>query len=344
MSVSAPALPTSVPCVIVEGMKPLPPVKPMSLARHGIDRDHLSRGQDGDLRELWASGASPVFEHRGSLLVAAGGLFSTEPGMVPGKQTEIYLGRDADGNRYIGVSLDDAGRSELDTALSTSRARDATDLLTAPGEGIDSSEPVWLPLRQLAESLDDVQVSLACEIVGLGNWHRAHQFSPRTGRATHPTLGGWVRTDPDNGSEHFPRTDPAVIVLIINTDDEGIERVLLGNNAAWEADRYSLLAGFVEPGETLERAVIREVYEEAHVEVENPRYLGSEPWPFPCSLMLGFSAEAPSLEFAADEAELATLTWFTRDELRAAIEHGKVRAPGLVSIAGQLLYSWLDNI
>ena len=121
---SAPALPTSVPCVIVEGMKPLPPVKPMSLARHGIDRDHLSRGQDGDLRELWASGASPVFEHRGSLLVAAGGLFSTEPGMVPGKQTEIYLGRDADGNRYIGVSLDDAGRRELDTALSTSRARD----------------------------------------------------------------------------------------------------------------------------------------------------------------------------------------------------------------------------
>lgn len=325
-------------------MKPLPPVKPISLARHGIDRDHLSRGQDGDLNELWASGALPVFEHRGAVLVAAGGLFICDPSMVPGEQTEIYLGRDDEGHRYIGVSLDDSGRSQLDTVLATSRARDATDLLSAPGEGIDSSEPLWLPLRQLAESLDDVQVSLACEIVSLGNWHRAHQFSPRSGRPTRPTLGGWVRTDPENGSEHYPRTDPAVIVLIIHTDEDEVERVLLGNNAAWEADRYSLLAGFVEPGETLERAVIREVYEEAHVEVVNPQYLGSQPWPFPCSLMLGFSVEAPSLDFAADEAEIATLTWFTREELRAEIARGAVRAPGVVSIAGQLLYSWLDNI
>lgn len=325
-------------------MKPLPPVKPISLARHGIDRDHLSRGQDGDLEKLWASGAKPVFEHRGSLLVASGGLFISDPDLVPGGQTEIYLGRDGEGHQYIGVSLDDSGRSQLDTSLATSRARDATDLLTAPGEGIDSAEPVWLPLRQLAESLDDVQVSLACEIVSLGNWHRAHQFSPRTGRPTRPTMGGWVRSDPENDSEHFPRTDPAVIVLIINTDEDGVERVLLGNNAAWEADRFSLLAGFVEPGETLERAVIREVFEEAHVEVRNPQYLGSQPWPFPCSLMLGFSAEAPSLDFAADEAEIATLTWFTREELHAAIESGTVRAPGLVSIAGQVLYSWLDNI
>ena len=325
-------------------MKPLPPVKPISLARHGIDRDHLSRGQDGDLSELWASGANPVFEHRGSILVAAGGLFTSEPEAVPRQQTEIYLGRDSEGNRYIGISLDDSGRSELDTSLATSRARDATDLLTAPGTGIDSAEPVWLPLRQLAESLDDVQVSLACEIVALGNWHRAHRFSPRTGSPTRSALGGWVRTDPDNGSEHFPRTDPAVIVLIINTDEDGVERVLLGNNAAWEANRFSLLAGFVEPGETLEHAVIREVFEEAHVEVENPQYLGSQPWPFPCSLMLGFCAEAPSLEFCADEAEIASLKWFTRQELRTAIEQGTVLAPGSVSIAGQLLDSWLDNV
>lgn len=324
-------------------MKPLPPVKPISLARHGIDRDHLSRGQDGDLTQLWAGGAIPVFEHRGSLLVSAGGLFKSEPDLVPKEQTEIYLGRDREGHQYIGVSLNDSGRSELDSRLATSRARDATDLLTAPGGGIDSAEPLWLPLRQLAESLNDVEVALACEIVGLGNWHRTHQFSPRTGNPTRPSLGGWVRTDPDNDSEHFPRTDPAVIVVIINTDDEGVERVLLGNNAAWEADRYSLLAGFVEPGETLENAVIREIYEEAHVDVMNPQYLGSQPWPFPCSLMLGFSAEAPSREIAADEAEIASLKWFTREELRTAIEHQTVRAPGLVSIAGQLLYSWLDN-
>ena len=324
-------------------MKPLPSVKPISLARRGIDRDHLSRGRDGDLRELWAGGAKPVFEHRGSLLVAAGGLFITEPNWVPAGQTEIYLGLDPHGQRYIGISLDDEGRSELDSRLAASQARDATDQLTAPGEGIDSAEPIWLPLRALAESLDDIQVSLACEIVGLGNWHRAHQFSPRTGSPTRPTLGGWVRQDPDTGSEHFPRTDPAVIVVIVNTDEDGTERVLLGNHAAWESDRYSLLAGFVEPGETLENAVIREIFEEAHLDVVNPRYLGSQPWPFPCSLMLGFSAEAPSRSFTADESEIASLRWFTREELRTAIEDQKVRGPGLVSIAGQLLHSWLDN-
>ncbi|WP_209325067.1 NAD(+) diphosphatase [Brevibacterium renqingii] len=323
-------------------MKPLPLVQPISLARHGIDRDHLTRGGDGDLTEIWESEAVPVFEHRGSLLVAAGGLFLGDRDLVPEGQTEIYLGRDAQGARYIGVSLDDAGRSRLDSALEIFRARDASDLLTAPG-GIDSTEPVWLPLRQLAEALDDVQVSLACEVVGVGNWHRAHQYSPRTGAPTAPALGGWVRRDPETGSEHFPRTDPAVIVVIVNTDDDGVERVLLGNNAAWEADRYSLLAGFVEPGETLERAVIREIWEEAHLEVTDPRYLGSQPWPFPCSLMLGFSAEAPSREFAADEAEIASLKWFTRDELRTAIAEKAVRAPSTVSIAGQLLYSWLDN-
>ena len=324
-------------------MKPLPRVKPISLARHGIDRDHLTRGSDGDLSEVWASGAVPVFEHRGSLLAAAGGLFLGDRDQVPEGQTEIYLGRDAAATRYIGVSLDDAGRSHLDSALEASRARDASDLLTAPGGGLDSSEPVWLPLRQLAESLDDVQVSLACEVVGVGNWHRTHQYSPRTGTPTEPALGGWVRRDPDTGSEHFPRTDPAVIVVIVNTDDDGVERVLLGNNAAWEADRYSLLAGFVEPGETLERAVIREIWEEAHLEVTDPQYLGSQPWPFPGSLMLGFSAEAPSREFAADRTEIATLRWFTREELRDAIAAKTVRAPTTVSIAGQLLYSWLDN-
>lgn len=321
----------------------MPPVQPISLARHGIDRDHLNRGGDGDLSEIWAAGAVPVFEHRGALLVAAGGLFLPEPDSVPADQSEIYLGRDPQGTRYIGISLDDAGRSELDSRLATARARDATDLLTAPGEGLDSAEPTWLPLRHLAEALDDVQVSLACELVGLGNWHRAHQFSPRTGAPTTAVSGGWVRRDPETGSEHFPRTDPAVIVVIVNTDEQGVERVLLGNNAAWESDRYSLLAGFVEPGETLEHAVIREIFEEAHLEVINPRYLGSQPWPFPCSLMLGFSAEAPNRDFAADEAEIASLKWFTRDELRGAIETKTVRAPSTISIAGQLLYSWLDN-
>lgn len=324
-------------------MKSLSPLKPVSLARHGIDRDHSSRGRDGDLTPAWEGGASAVFEHRGSLLVASGGLFTAQRTLVPEDQTEIYLGRDDSGASYIGVSLDDQGRSAIDTELARSRDRDASDLLVAPGSGIDSIEPLWLPLRELAESLNDVDVSLACELVGLGNWHRAHRFSPRTGDPTVTAEGGWVRKDPITGSEHFPRTDPAVIVAVVHTDSSGVERVLLGNNVAWESDRYSLLAGFVEPGETLEHAVCREVYEEAQVEVSNPKYVGSQPWPFPCSLMLGFTAEAASLETRADTAEIASLKWFTRDELRAAATQGTIRSWSMVSIAGQILESWLDN-
>ncbi|WP_309131653.1 NAD(+) diphosphatase [Brevibacterium sp.] len=324
-------------------MKPLPPLETTSLARHGIDRDHLRRGQDGDLGEVWEAGATAVLGHRGSLLVASGGLFLTDRSLVPDAQTEIYLGQDPTGTRYIGIDLDDEGRSAIDSRLAADRDHDASDLLTAPGTGIDSIEPVWLPLRELAEALDDVQVSLACELVGLGNWHRTHRFSPRNGNPTVPTYGGWVRRDPEAGSEHFPRTDPAVIVAVVHTDEDGQERLLLGNNAAWEADRFSLLAGFVEPGETLEHAVTREIWEEAQVEVVNPRYLGSQPWPFPCSLMLGFTAEATSLSTRADQAEIASLRWFTRAELTEAIATGAVRAAGTVSIAGQILHSWLEN-
>src|SRR5699024_3247119 len=137
--------------------------------------------------------------------------------------------------------------------------------------------------------------------------------------------------DPETGSEHFPRTDPAFIHVIANTDDDGAERVLLGYNAAREADRSSLLPGSAEPGATLERAVIREIWEEAHHEVTEPQYLASRPLPSRCSFMLGFSAEAPSCEFAAERPEIATLRWFTREELRDAIAAKTVRAPSTVS-------------
>ena len=111
----------------------------------------------------------------------------------------------------------------------------------------------------------------------------------------------------------------------------------------WPADRYSLLAGFVEPGETLESAVIREVQEEAGITVRAPRYVGSQPWPFPASLMLGFTAEADSMAARADDDEITALRWFTRTELRDAIAAQEVAVPTTVSIAGQILYSWLDN-
>jgi NAD+ diphosphatase len=131
-------------------------------------------------------------------------------------------------------------------------------------------------------------------------------------------------------------------MAVVHTDPQGEEHLLLGSNAMWPEDRYSLLAGFVEPGETLESAVIREVHEEAGIVVRAPRYLGSQPWPFPASLMLGFTAEADSMETSADDDEITALRWFTRQELRDAIAARQVAVPTTVSIAGQILHGWLD--
>lgn len=149
-----------------------------------------------------------------------------------------------------------------------------------------------------------------------------------------------MRLDPQSNTEVFPRTDAAIIVGIVDADD----RILLGSNAMWESNRYSLLAGFVEPGESLEAAVIREVFEESGIRVTDPVYLGSQPWPFPASLMLGFTARVdPSVSstLTPDGAEILDLRWFSRDELRAA--RGEVKLPGGTSIAHAIIEEWFGE-
>lgn len=329
---------------IVGDMKPLPMLEPASLARSAIDRNDMARGADGDLSELWQRPrVHGILAHRGYLLVASGGLLPVAEQQVPHDSTQIYLGVDDTDTHWIGIDLSDDGRAAVDASLSAQRDRDAVDFLDAPSSGIQAAEPTWLSLREIAEALSDRDVGLACELVAVGNWHRTHTHSPRNGAPTVPMRGGWVRRDPEAGSEHFPRTDPAVIMAVVHTDDDGTERILLGSNAAWPADRYSVLAGFVEPGETLENAVLREVWEEARVPCCNPRYLGSQPWPFPASLMLGFSVEAETLDFQADMVEISMLRWFTREELREQSASGAISTPGSVSIAGQLISAWLHN-
>ena len=200
----------------------------------------------------------------------------------------------------------------------------------------------WRELRSAGRSLNDRDAGLFTQALALANWHRSHGFAPRTGAPTVSAQAGWVRhAHDDNTVQVFPRTDPAVIVLVT----DGPDRILLGNNALWESNRYSLLAGYVEPGESLESAVIREVWEESGLEVVNPVYRGSQPWPFPASLMLGFSAElAPGADaeaHAADGEEIRHLRWFTRDEVRNPGDD--VILPGSSSIARALLEDWLGE-
>jgi len=222
----------------------------------------------------------------------------------------LYLGHDGE-HPYLAVVVDDEVVAGLD------------------GE--------WESLRRIGDRLPDRDAGLFTEALALANWHAVHGFSPRSGAASEVTLGGWVRVDPTTGAELFPRTDPAIIVAVLDADD----RLLLGSNASWEANRFSLLAGFVEPGESLEAAVIREVGEEAGLEVVDPEYLGSQPWPFPASLMLGFIAHvAPGADPAGrpDGEEILELRWFTREELAAARD--EIGLPGRSSIARAIIEHW----
>ncbi|MGH3498958.1 MAG: NAD(+) diphosphatase [Nocardioidaceae bacterium] len=191
-------------------------------------------------------------------------------------------------------------------------------------------------VRPAGATLDLVHAGLMVQALGLANWHRTHEFCARCGTHSEPAEAGHVRTCPSCGTTHFPRTDPAVIMLV--ADDEG--RALLGRQPSWPEGRFSTLAGFVEPGEALEDAVRREVWEEVGVELAKVRYAASQPWPFPSSLMVGFFAHASSHEVHVDGREMAEGRWFTRDELAELAAAREIRLPGIISISRWLIQQW----
>jgi NAD+ diphosphatase len=225
--------------------------------------------------------------------------------------TRFLLGQDdADGTVYFGVS------GPLPPAL-------------------DGARPA--PLREVGTLLGDRDAGLLTHAVALANWHDTHTHCPVDGTPTVPGPGGHFTVCPADGTEHFPRTDPAVIMLVTDPDD----RCLLARNAAWPGRRVSILAGFVDPGESAEQAVIREVAEETQIKVTNVRYVGSQPWPMPRSLMLGFRADAPAGQaIVVDRDEIAEAYWFSRDELLAAIKAREIALPPPVSIARQIIEQW----
>ena len=201
----------------------------------------------------------------------------------------------------------------------------------------------WAGLREVGEGLGDRDAGLLVPAVALANWHGGHPRCPRCGEASVPSQAGWSRTCPADSSMHFPRSDPAVIVLVSDDDD----RALLGRRVDWPPELFSTLAGFVEAGESAEMTVLREISEEAGVDIDpsSLRYLGSQPWPFPASLMLGYRAAvaAGSRVAEPDGVEIVEVRWFTRDEMRAGCEDGSLRIPSQISIARRLIEHWYGS-
>lgn len=193
------------------------------------------------------------------------------------------------------------------------------------------------PLRSIMDQLPSAQLEVAFTGAGLATWHAAERFCGRCGAATVAQAGGQSRRCTACGRESYPRTDPAVIVAILDPDG----RLLLGRQPSWAPGRVSVFAGFVEVGESLEQAVHREMAEEVGLELSGLTYLGSQPWPFPRSLMIGFSAVAQHTEVTPAVGEIELARWFTPQELRAALASGELGLPPHTSIARRMIEGWL---
>lgn len=242
----------------------------------------------------------------------------------------LYLGR-AGGARFLALMVPEGlgHERDFDGVAVTSEAR-----LVELVEGMQFGH-----LREIGDRLNDRDAGLGTSAVALTAWHERNPRCPHCGEATEIIDSGWVRRCLAEGSLHYPRTDAAVIMAVTDEHD----RILLGHAAHWPAGRFSTLAGYVEPGEPLEEAVIREVAEETGIVVGEARYRGSQPWPFPCSLMMGFHATVSpgtSTEVHVDDDELTDARFFTREELLSQVEAGEVRLPMRSSIARALIEEW----
>ncbi len=195
-------------------------------------------------------------------------------------------------------------------------------------------------LREVGGDLSELDLTLAMHAVGLSNWHDSHPQCSRCGENTVSDLGGSVRVCVSDSSQHHPRTDPAVIVLVKDSDD----RILLGHQPIWPEKRFSTFAGFVEPGESFEECVSREVFEEAGVYCNDIKYLTSQAWPFPASIMIAFEAVTDHPETAKpDGFEITEVEWFSREEMKVAVASGQLLLPPSISVARKMITGWYTS-
>lgn len=301
----------------------------------GLDRAAELRGQPEAIARLWADARTRVLPlWRGKPLLAGTALGWVAPGhaaLAAAVEPPVFLGRDAAGPRFAADISAWVPKGDL----------------PPPGVFFDPSEQRhpdlpgdarFTELRGVMADLSPRDAELAATAKALTGWHVTHRFCSACGKASLPAMAGWQRRCPDCGASHFPRTDPVVIMLVVRGN-----KLLLGRSPGWPEGMYSALAGFVEPGETIEAAVRREVAEETGVEVGRVRYLASQPWPYPASLMIGCLAQAETDAITLDPAELDDALWLSREEVAMALagEHSVVRPPRRGAIAGFLIRNWL---
>jgi len=195
----------------------------------------------------------------------------------------------------------------------------------------------YLTLREIGGLISEFEMEISLHAIALANWHKSHTHCARCGAPTSVAQGGAIRTCDKDKSEHYPRTDSAVIVLVRDKDD----RILLGHQPIWPEGRFSCFAGFLEPGETFEQCVQREVLEESGVLVREISYLGSQPWPFPASIMISFDAVTDAPEIARpDGQEITEVKWFSRAEVKAQSDAGTLLLPPTMSVARKMIDRW----
>ena len=289
-------------------MAPIKPLK-LPLAASQVDRSAHLRSDEGYLKSAWDSALVITFIDE--KFVTNGDQLSLVTGATLGEyqsQSDYFLGiKDEQAFFVRHLPLEEGSKLELKT------------------------------LREIGVHLSPRDIGLSVHAQGLANWHTKHPRCAQCGAATTVISGGSVRRCLIDQSEHYPRTDGAVIVLV--KDDQ--DRVLLGRQKVWPKYRFSTFAGFVEPGESFEHCVVREVREEAGVELSQINYLGSQPWPFPASLMIAFEAVTNTPQLARpDGEEIEEIRWFSRAEMKAAILDKSLILPLEISVARQMIKAW----